>query len=130
MDDFSKMAKELKDTYKRIEPFYLNDTEGGKRIREVIFELDPERLHPQYSIALALIERSYNHYNDCNETFFVLEGTLGIRLEGGHLIELDKGSIYTITAGVVHQSEGIGGPVQVLVISHPGHTNGGHHIVD
>lgn len=94
---------------------------------ELICELEPTHQHPEYSVAIAVIERSLPHVHTvATETYEVLEGTLDLVIDGVHQV-LAQGDRVVISPGSVHYATGDAAWVQVT--SRPGWTASDHILV-
>lgn len=94
---------------------------------EIICEVEPTSEHPEYSVAIAVIDSSNTHYHTkATETYTVLKGILTIVKDG---IEhtLKEGRSLVIRPGEVHQAKG--NETLVHVSSNPGWTREDHIVV-
>lgn len=94
---------------------------------EIICEVEPASEHPEYSVAIAVIDSSNTHYHPkATETYTVLKGILTIVKDG---IEhtLKEGRSLVIRPGEVHQAKG--SETLVHVSSNPGWTREDHIVV-
>jgi len=88
--------------------------------KEILCEINPSDLHPDYSVAIAYINKSEPHQHIKSvETYEVEEGELDLYLDGVKKV-LKKGQAYTINPGVIHWGEGEW--VRIRVTSNPGWT--------
>ena len=70
--------------------------------REGIAEVEPTEEHPEYSVAVALIERSKaHHHNRSTETYRVLGGSMMLFV-GDEVVPLAEGQTYVIKPGILH----------------------------
>lgn len=113
----------------------LNEEFPGKAIipnsennpTEILCEIDPSSLHPDYGVAIAYIKKSEPHQHIKSiETYEVEEGELNFYLDGVKKV-LKKGQTYTINPGVIHWGEG--NWARVKVTSKPGWTMEDHVLV-
>lgn len=73
---------------------------------EILCEVEPAGTHPQYSIAIAVIDKSIPHLHKVtSETYTVIRGTLKLHAND-EIIELKRDQSYTIEPGVIHWAEG------------------------
>jgi len=94
---------------------------------EILCEIDPSKLHPNYSAAIAYVKKSEPHRHIKSvETYEVEEGELDLYLDGVKKV-LKKGQTYTISPGVIHWGEGDW--VRIRATSTPGWTMGDHVLV-
>lgn len=91
---------------------------------EIVCETDPASAHPQYSVAVAVIDRSLPHVHKVTtETYEVLKGRLTLVLNG-KVILLETGDSAVVTPDTVHWAEG--NSTWVSVRSEPGWTAADH----
>ncbi|HSH55914.1 MAG TPA: cupin domain-containing protein [Candidatus Limnocylindrales bacterium] len=99
-----------------------------KEPKEIICEVDPSFLHPEYNHAIAAIKSSEPHYHKHTvETYKVLRGKLKLNVDGGQ-VELREGEEYTTTPEQIHFAEG--DFTLVAVDSKPGWTPEDHFLVE
>mgnify|MGYP001590140962 CR=1 FL=1 len=93
---------------------------------EIICEIDPTTDHPNYSVAVAIIDKSKLHYHrKLTETYAVLEGELIVKKDGiSH--HLKKGESFVISPGEVHEAKG--NATWVKVTSRPGWSIEDHYL--
>src|SRR3989344_7639226 len=85
---------------------------------EIICEIEPTEEHPDYSIALAVVDRSEPHHHEKSvETYLIEEGTLILHVEDEQII-LKEGDTYVVNPTSVHWAEG--NATHVRVESRPG----------
>jgi len=78
----------------------------GDNSSEILCEIDPTTLHPDYSIAIAVIDRSLPHFHKVTtEDYEVIEGELTLFIDGEKTI-LNKGEKLTIKPGQSHSAQG------------------------
>jgi mannose-6-phosphate isomerase-like protein (cupin superfamily) len=94
---------------------------------EILCEIEPASEHPEYSKAIAVIDRSIPHFHhETKETYKVLKGSLVVHISGVQH-QLKEGESIVIEPGNVHWAEG--SEVWVECYSEPGWTVGDHKIV-
>lgn len=99
-----------------------------KNPTEILCEIEPTGDHSDYSIAIAVIDKSIPHYHQhTTETYRILEGSLNLYLneEKKHL---KKGESYTIKPGIQHYAEGK--ETWIEATSHPGWTLNDHIVLE
>ena len=85
-------------------PIFENKTDG--EVTELVCEIEPTSEHPEYSVAIAVINKSPKHkHNQTTETYKVIKGKLKLHV-GGDMFELHEGDWYIIEPGQVHWAEG------------------------
>ena len=67
----------------------------------------------------------WHHHEDADELFFVVEGTLRLRLADRPDVTLGPGQLAVVPRGVPHCPETVGGPVKVLLFEPAGTVNTG-----
>lgn len=73
---------------------------------EILCEVEPSSDHPEYSNAVAVIDRSIPHtHHKTTETYKVTKGSLVLHV-GKESITLNEGESYVITPGNEHWAEG------------------------
>ena len=116
-------------------PIFKNDDNNPT---EILCELDPTSDHPDYSVAIAVIDRSIPHYHQHTEELYeVLTGQLTLytchpELVSGSQLKYQKhilhpGDSYTIKPGTYHFAEGQ--ETWIKATSHPGWTTNDHHLI-
>lgn len=94
---------------------------------EILCEVEPTSLHPEYSAAIAVIERSAPHvHHKTKETYKVLEGELIVHKDKEEL-HLMQGDSLSINPGEVHWAEG--DDVWIECYSQPGWTSDDHILI-
>lgn len=74
-----KVIDALKEKYPGKNILALPDDETA----EILCEIDPSMLHPEYSVAVSVIDKSDLHYHkESTETYKVLEGELDLFIDG------------------------------------------------
>ena len=93
---------------------------------EIVCEFDPPDDHPDWSLAVAVIDRSQPHFhNKTTETYHVLRGELMLHV-GDEELMMFEGQHYTITAGRVHWATG--NETWVEIYCTPGYSADDHHL--
>ncbi len=83
----------------------FENKDSGGITREIICEVEPTSKHPNYSLAIAVIENSIPHYHKViKEEYEVLKGELVMHLGNGKQI-LRTGDKITIGPNIVHWVE-------------------------
>jgi quercetin dioxygenase-like cupin family protein len=73
---------------------------------EIICEFDPGAQHPEWSLAVAVIDRSAAHYhNRMTEVYQVIKGTLTLYVDSDEFT-LYEGQQFTVTPGRIHWATG------------------------
>jgi mannose-6-phosphate isomerase-like protein (cupin superfamily) len=99
-----KIKRQLASKYPGKSIFANPDASG--EIREIICEIEPSSDHPEWSIAVAVIEKSQHHFHlHTTETYKVLQGELTLHV-GEQSILLKPGESWQITPGNIHWAEG------------------------
>jgi mannose-6-phosphate isomerase-like protein (cupin superfamily) len=120
----TKIIKELKTKYPG--KFILKNNE--KNPTEIICEIEPTQDHPDYSIAIAVIDKSILHFHKKTiEEYEVLKGTLTLFV-GSKKIILNEGEKYTIPLNTIHHAEGH--KTWIKTTSRPGWTKEDHILVE
>ncbi|OGV96651.1 hypothetical protein A2W24_01665 [Microgenomates group bacterium RBG_16_45_19] len=97
------------------EKIFRNDE---KQPTEIICEIEPTSEHPEYSVAVAVIDRSAPHFHHkTEEVYEVLKGELDLYIDGKQL-KLKKGEKYTIKPGIKHCA--VGQETWIKVTARPG----------
>ena len=77
-----------------------------KNPTEIVCEIDPIEKHPNYSIAVAIVDQSIPHYHKkTTETYEVLKGELTLTLDNKDKL-LKKGDKVTIKPNTIHSAKG------------------------
>lgn len=80
---------------------------------EILCEIDPPEEHPDYSIAISVIEKSDEHFHKTiTEEYEVVKGTVNLFIDGGKKT-LSVGDKVIIKPGVKHWAESNSGWVKV-----------------
>lgn len=117
------VTSQLKQNYPH-KSIFKNDANNPT---EIICELEPTTDHPEYSKAIAVIDRSIPHYHTkTTETYTVIKGQLTVHVKD-QTHQLKEGQSITIKPGNVHWAEG--NEVWVECYSEPGWTPKDHKIV-
>lgn len=113
----------------------LNNEYPGKNIiknnkeypTEIICEIEPTKKHPEYSIAIAVIDQSLPHYHKKTvETYEVMEGELRVVVDGTEC-KLNTGEKLIIKPESIHSARG--NQTIVRVSSKPGWTFEDHILI-
>jgi len=95
---------------------------------EIVCEIDPPTSHPDYSVAVAVIDQSIPHsHNVTCELYRIMKGNLKLTV-GGRMHCLREGDEYTIVPGKTHHAEG--NETWVKATSRPGWTPSDHILVE
>lgn len=95
---------------------------------EILCELDPTEHHPEYSVAISVIDRSVPHHHElATEEYEVLDGELSVFVDGVET-KLVKGDSLKITPPSVHFA--VGNQTWIKCISKPGWTLDDHIMED
>lgn len=112
--NINKIVRQLKKDYpgKKI-------IKNNSPVTEIICEIDPTFNHPEYSIAIAVIEKSTPHYHkETTEIYEVLKGNNLTVYKNNRKYLLKKGSRTTIKPNVIHWAEGK--EIWVKITANPG----------
>lgn len=83
----SKILDRLKEAYPNKKVIALPTV----RPTEILCEVDPSSEHPEYSVAVSIVDGSTPHYHKkSTETYTILEGELDLFIDG-HLHHMKKG---------------------------------------
>lgn len=95
---------------------------------EILCEIEPTSEHPEYSVAISVIDRSVPHvHNKTTETYKVTKGKINLFVDDAEH-ELNKGDKLVIKPGSVHYA--IGSESWIECKSEPGWTPEDHILVD
>ena len=98
-----------------------------KKPTELLCEVEPTQNHPNFSVAIAVIDKSNPHkHMVTEETYTVIRGELTLHAND-ETITLKRDESYTIEPGVVHWAEG--DETWVECLSKPGWTKEDHILV-
>jgi mannose-6-phosphate isomerase-like protein (cupin superfamily) len=87
-------------------------------VTEILCEIEPTVEHPDYSIAIAIINKSkVHHHKKTIETYRILKGKLELYVDENKF-ELNEGDEFTIHPNQIHYA--IGDETWVEVRSNPG----------
>ena len=112
--DQKKVISDLKKQYPG-KAIIANDS---KNATEIICEIDPGSLHPQYSSLIYVIDQTKPHYHERSaEIYYVLKGKLELFVEGARYT-LTEDQYRVIPPGKIHFAKGKA--TWVLVYSEPG----------
>ena len=99
-----------------------------KNPTEILCEIEPSNEHPDYSLAVAVIDKSVPHtHKKSTEIYRVVKGKLKLNVDS-ETIELTGGEEYTIKPGQIHWAEG--DEVWIECISKPGWTLEDHMLAE
>lgn len=91
---------------------------------EILCEVEPTTLHPSYSEAISVIDKTDLHRHEvCKETYKVEKGVLSLVVDGRQFV-LNAGQSLVIEPGQVHQASG--DETWVKVTSRPGWKKSDH----
>lgn len=97
-------------------------------VTEIICEIEPTSEHPDYNVAIAVIDASKAHYHKkSKETYKVLKGKLMIYLDGKEFM-LTPGESIEIKPKVKHYATG--NETWLKVYSNPGWTIDDHFLIN
>lgn len=97
-----RVIKQLKNEYPLKKIIKNNDNNPT----EIICEIDPTEKHPEYDVAIAVIDQSIPHYHKkTTEIYEVLKGELVLTLDGKEAL-LKKGDKATIKSNTIHSAKG------------------------
>ena len=123
--NIQKVLRELREEYLGKDIFQNKDENGS--VIEVICEIEPSSEHPDYSVAIAVVDTIDAHVHHVSiETYEILRGQLVLQKDGEEHI-LEKGDTIEIRPKEVHG--GIGEEVWIKVTSKPGWTLEDHILV-
>ena len=117
-----KIVQELKKKYPS-KKIILNDK---KNPSEIICETEPSSKHPQYSAAIAVIDKTEAHYHKkAAEIYYVLKGSLNLYIDQKKYV-LGPEEFRVIPPKTTHWAQGK--KTWVLVYSEPGWTKEDHYL--
>lgn len=95
---------------------------------EIVCEFDPKAQHPDFSLAMAVIDRSAPHFHKHTiEIYRIIRGELKLHVEHEEHI-MFEGQEFTISPGKVHWAEGDSTWVEVYCT--PGYSPDDHILVE
>ena len=98
-----------------------------KNPTELLCEVEPSSAHPNFSVAIAVIDKNIPHKHlKTEEIYTVIRGELTLHA-GEEVITLKRDESYTIEPGVVHWAEG--DETWVECLSKPGWTKDDHILI-
>lgn len=119
----TKIIKELENKYPG-KPIFKNNE---KNPTEILCEVEPTSDHSDYSLAIAVIDKSNPHFhNFLTERYKVIRGDLTLHIEGNKIV-LKDGDEYTIEPKKIHWAEG--NETWIKCHAKPGWTPEDHHLV-
>jgi mannose-6-phosphate isomerase-like protein (cupin superfamily) len=93
---------------------------------EIVCEFDPGEKHPDWSLAVAVIDKSEPHFHRrMVEVYRIMRGQLNLHINDEELI-MYEGQEYTITPGIIHWAEG--NETWVEVYCAPAYNPEDHHL--
>lgn len=117
-----RVVAELQETYPQANILLLPKTQP----REIVCEIDPGANHPQYSLAVAVIDKSEPHYHrNTVEIYRILKGQLKLYVNNEEHL-MFEGQEYTVVPGTVHWAEG--DETWVEVYTNPAWSPDDHHL--
>ena len=121
--DVSKVIAELEKKY----PGKAIFKNGSSNPTEIICEVEPSSDHPDYSVAVAVIDQSQPHYHKKTfEIYEIIKGKLELTVDR-KVFKLSQGEVFKIPTGKIHSTRG--DETWVQVTSHPGWTPEDHILV-
>ncbi|HEX7017691.1 MAG TPA: cupin domain-containing protein [Patescibacteria group bacterium] len=100
--NIAKIKKELQEKYPGKNIIALPKENPA----EVICEVEPTTEHQEYSLAVAIIDRSEPHFHQITtETYKITKGELDLIVDGT-MHHLSEGDSYVIKPGSIHQALG------------------------
>lgn len=119
-----KVVNELREKYPEAN-IILNDQRNPT---EIICEIESTSKHSDYSIAIAVIDKSISPYHKkTTEEYEVIKGKLLLKVDDKKII-LKKGDKFVIKTNIVHYGEGQ--ETWVKTTSKPGWTQKNHLLVE
>lgn len=95
---------------------------------EILCEIEPAKNHPEYSLAVAVIDKNLPHYHKkSTEIYRVIQGELTLHVEG-KIMRMSEGKKHTILPYQIHWAEG--NETWIEVFSKPGWTIEDHIVED
>ena len=80
-----RVLEELKRKYSNKKIIQNKDESGG--ITEIICEIEPTTEHPEYSVAIAVIDKIQPHYHEeTTEVYEIIKGKLRVFKDGNEFI--------------------------------------------
>jgi quercetin dioxygenase-like cupin family protein len=114
--NYQNVLKQLAHKYPDKAVFLNPDSNGT--VTEIVCEVEPSSIHPEYSLAIAIIDSNKAHFHRItSETYKVIKGKLKLFIEDQELI-LEQGQSFTIKPGQKHRA--LGNETWVEVYSEPG----------
>ena len=94
------------------------------KVVEIICEIEPTEDHPQFSLAVVVIDSSVLHvHKKLTETYTVIKGKLIVFMADDN-VSLKKGESFTMNPGEIHAN--LGDETWIEVFSKPGWTLNDH----
>jgi mannose-6-phosphate isomerase-like protein (cupin superfamily) len=117
-------AAKITSTFEKMYPGKKVVKNPGKITTEILCEVEPISSHPDYSVAIAVIDKSVPHsHKISSETYTVIRGTLKLHVNQ-ETVELKRDQSYTVGPGTIHWAEG--DETWIECLSRPGWTQGDH----
>jgi len=105
----------------------LENKNANGKVTEILCEIEPTTKHPEYSLAIAVIDSNTPHYHKITtETYEVTKGTLTLFIDGVEHI-LQKGDTITIKPKQMHYATG--NEAWIKVYSKPGWSSDDHILI-
>lgn len=100
--DYKKVVAKLKKDYPEKKIFEHKEDDYA----EILCEVEPSSDHPDYSLAVAVIDKSQPHvHKQSRETYKVTKGHLSLYIDNDRH-ELEEGEELIVEPGQVHWAEG------------------------
>ena len=119
-----RVISELKQKY----PGKKNIKNDEENPTEILCEVEPASEHPEYSLAVAVIDKSEPHYHQISkETYKIIKGKLILVVDGKEIV-LNEGASFEIQPGQVHSARG--NETWIEAYSEPGWTFEDHLLIE
>ncbi len=116
----NEVIDELRKSYPQ-KTILLNDKHN---LTEILCEVEPTSRHPEYSIAVAVIDKTEPHHHKVTtEIYEVVRGELDLNVNG-KVYHLAEGQSFTVQPGEIHSATGA--ETWVKVTSKPGWVHKDH----
>lgn len=84
---------------------------------EIICEIDPPSNHPDYSVAISVIDKTVAHYHrKTTENYEIISGVLTLTVDG-QKHRMKTGGVLTIKLGQIHSA--VGNQTWIKCTAHP-----------